>query len=512
MARIAPLLAALAIAALLAAYSFFAVRPSADFTLLVTGILQGNVEPFTVSVKETGTEELRGGLAFLKGALDALRGAARASGARPIVVSVGDDLPGTSQSFYTQGKSVIESMNLLGLDLMSIGNREFDFGPLLFEKRIAEAAFPAVSANTLSADGSRKPFLRPFVMAEHEGVRVGLTGMAPPTTPEESKPANIAGYRFEDEAYVADHVVPEMRAAGADIVVVVTQRDLAKELPFIMRLSAAVDLCVALDYYHAATRPIELGRMIVIPYFGLSKGEELTAFSFSVGKATRRLEPGPLSFVRVAPGAFPPDHEAARLIAENARRIDKIKGRVIGRAAAKLARPYDNTTPLGNYVCDAMREEASAEVAVQNSGSLRADIPAGDITDGMVYDVLPFDNDLVSMDLPGSDLIALFARTVSERRGLLQISGGRYVCVATEPKTWRLGTLEVGGAPVDPSRVYRVATNDFLAAGGGGNEVLKRGANRANHGRLREVVRRRIERDGVLAGTGESRLEVVTAP
>lgn len=508
MVRLLVLLACLALAAIGAAGWFFSSSPEVELTLLVTGILQGNIEPFTVAVKETGRDELRGGLAFLKGRADALRATARAAGGEALLVSVGDDLPGTSQSFYTQGRSVVEAMNLLSLDAWSVGNREFDFGPALLEKRIAEATFPAVSANVLSADGTRKPFLAPYLLRDLPGLRVGITGMAPPTTPEESKPANIAGYRFEDEAYVADRIVPEMRGKGADVVIVLTQRDVAKEMAYLERLSCAVDLCVALDYYHAATQAVRVGRMLVVPYFGLSKGEELTRVRLRIDKATKRIEAGTPEFVRIAPGLHPPDDAAARLIAESARRIDKIKGRVIGRAAVKLVRPYDNTTNLGNFVCDLMREAASAEVAIQNSGSFRADIPAGEITAGMIYDVLPFDNDLVALDLPGADLLALFEKTVAERRGLLQISGGSYRCLETAPKQWRLAALEVGGAPVDPARVYRVATNDFMAGGGGGYERLRAGTNRAELGRLRELVARGVERLGTVGGTEEARLLV----
>jgi len=113
-----------------------------------------------------------------------------------------------------------------------------------------------------------------------------------------------------------------------------------------------------------------------------------------------------------------------------------------------------------------MRESADAEIAIQNSGAIRADIPAGRITMEQVSTVLPFDDILVAMDLSGADLLGLIEKGVSRDKRMLQVSGLEVRIDAASPGEIRVKEVHVGGAPLDASRMYRVVTNDFLAAGG----------------------------------------------
>jgi 2',3'-cyclic-nucleotide 2'-phosphodiesterase (5'-nucleotidase family) len=129
-------------------------------------------------------------------------------------------------------------------------------------------------------------------------------------------------------------------------------------------------------------------------------------------------------------------------------------------------------TNLGSLVADVMREAAGAEVALVNGGTIRAGIPAGTVTVGAIYNVLPFDNWLVSFALTGRELHAALETGVSRVEagdgGFPQVSGMRYVYDPRQPPGRRVVSVEVGGAPLDGDRTYVLATHDFLAAGGNG--------------------------------------------
>jgi 5'-nucleotidase len=115
-------------------------------------------------------------------------------------------------------------------------------------------------------------------------------------------------------------------------------------------------------------------------------------------------------------------------------------------------------------------------VALVNGGTIRAGIPAGPVTVGTIYDVLPFDNWLLSFALSGAELRAALetgvARVEERDGGFPQVSGMSYTFDPSAPPGARIVAVTVGGAPLDEARRYVLATHDFLAAGGNGYTVL----------------------------------------
>jgi 2',3'-cyclic-nucleotide 2'-phosphodiesterase/3'-nucleotidase len=125
----------------------------------------------------------------------------------------------------------------------------------------------------------------------------------------------------------------------------------------------------------------------------------------------------------------------------------------------------DGDTPLGNFVADAVLESAGGDIAIINSGGIRAPLPAGTVTVGDVFTVLPFDNTLLKVSMKGWQVRELFdfiARRIG-KRGFAQISGASFVV-----RNGRASDIQVSGRTLDSNRTYSVATIDFLYTGGDG--------------------------------------------
>jgi 5'-nucleotidase len=152
----------------------------------------------------------------------------------------------------------------------------------------------------------------------------------------------------------------------------------------------------------------------------------------------------------------------------------------IAQAAARRAQPIGVTvgspvwrrvreeSPLGNLVADLIREAApGAQAAFINGGSLRADLPAGPLRYGSLYEALPFDDGLATMPLTGAQLARLVARNLGREAGFLSLSGVKAVarCQAGE---LQVTLTDDRGRPVDPAATLKVATNGYLASGGDG--------------------------------------------
>lgn len=158
------------------------------------------------------------------------------------------------------------------------------------------------------------------------------------------------------------------------------------------------------------------------------------------------------------------DSAMESLIAPYRKELNATMGKVVGQAAVDLYRGKPEA-PLNNFVADLMLKRASRELgapvdaAITNVGGLRVNIPAGPITLGKIYEVMPFENELVVLKLSGLQMYTL-ARQIGEVHGeciagmTLEFSGDR------------LTHFTVGGKPVDNGKTYTVVTTDYLSAPG----------------------------------------------
>jgi 2',3'-cyclic-nucleotide 2'-phosphodiesterase (5'-nucleotidase family) len=149
---------------------------------------------------------------------------------------------------------------------------------------------------------------------------------------------------------------------------------------------------------------------------------------------------------------------------------------VIGTAAADLTRDYIRESDLGDIVTDAMLDASGAQIAFQNGGGIRADIPRGPITVEAVFTALPFDDDLITMDLTGEQIRELLEKSILSEN-MLQVSGIQIVYDLSKPAGAKVASVEVAGKPMEPQATYRVVTNDFLASGGNQFNIFKKGRN-----------------------------------
>ncbi|CAA9324785.1 MAG: 5'-nucleotidase, partial [uncultured Gemmatimonadetes bacterium] len=159
-----------------------------------------------------------GGAAVLAAHFDSA--AARFPGAT-VFLSAGDDMQGTAISNLSWGRALIATHNAMGYDVAATGNHEFDWGQDTLAARARESRFPWLAANLFTAATGRHPdWVKPWTMVERRGVRVGIVGVALPNTPEVVVADRIRGLEFRPAAPAIDRAVREVRAAGADFVVV----------------------------------------------------------------------------------------------------------------------------------------------------------------------------------------------------------------------------------------------------------------------------------------------------
>jgi 2',3'-cyclic-nucleotide 2'-phosphodiesterase (5'-nucleotidase family) len=191
--------------------------------------------------------------------------------------------------------------------------------------------------------------------------------------------------------------------------------------------------------------------------------------------------------VSAAAGA-PAEPDVSRIVEGYQARLAGEFRRVVGTAEVDLVRNGDAESNVGNLLCDAARTATGADVAFMNAHGIRADLPRGEITMEQVYTVLPFENTLVTVELSGKGILSALERSATLESGMLQVSGMKMRVDLSRPKGGRVSDALIGGAPLDPKRRYRVALNDFLAAGGDRFDSFREGSGAVPGGNFRDAV------------------------
>ncbi len=392
-----------------------------------------------------------------------------------LLLSAGDMFQGTPISNLFGGRPVIEVMNRMGFDAMTVGNHEFDWGMETFNEMRLAANFPFLSANIVDEKGGLLPGVKPYIILRKKGLKIAVIGVTTPETHYASKPGNLKGYRVIPPEKVLPDLIEKVRREGAGPVIVLSHMGLDEDRAMASAVPG-IDLIVGGHSHTEVKKPVVVGATIIIQagYYGQQLGVITVSVDAASGKIVRYPERRILRKVRAGP-KDPYDEAVAAVIKKYDDRIREEFGRVVGETRVDLAkRPYESN--LGNLVCDAMRRATGADVAIQNNGGIRATIPRGKITLEQVYTLLPFDNNLMTMELTGAQIAGILEQN-ARTDGMLQVSGLEVVYNLAAPEGGRVQALSIGGRPVAYTRVYRVTTNDFLAAGGDRFGIFREGRN-----------------------------------
>ncbi|CUS83503.1 5'-nucleotidase, C-terminal domain [Candidatus Kryptonium thompsonii] len=143
--------------------------------------------------------------------------------------------------------------------------------------------------------------------------------------------------------------------------------------------------------------------------------------------------------------------------------VDKEFGQVIGKLEVDWKRNFYGESNLGNWEADVMREFAKTDIAFQNSGGLRKDLPKGDIKVRDIWEINPFGNTFVVFEVDGKTLRKMMEWQASGKAELMQVSGIKVVFDSRKKIGERIISIEVGGKPLDENRIYSIVTNNWVA-------------------------------------------------
>lgn len=408
------------------------------------------------------------------------------------LLDAGDVFTGTF-SFLSKGESLMEMMAAMRYDALGIGNHEFDYGSAVFEPLMWRARFPVLGAN-IYYRGTKHRWARPWTVVERDGVKVGVIGVIGKDAASVTVPSGVASLDFGDPAEAVAEGVAALKGK-VDLIVVLAHQgktgpmqtdaearpDVQRDVDADIALAGAVpgvDVLIGGHAHHGIESPIvhpKTGTLIVQTY---GYGTRLGWLRLTLKDGKVVSHEGKLLVVKS--DELPPDPAVVAALEPYRRAAAPVIGDVVGRSEVRLVRDYNRESSLGSFVSDVMRETTGADVAFENAGGLRADLPQGDVSRANVLDALPFMNSIVTVELTGAQVREVLEQGLSLERGLVQVSGIQATYDLGRPAGKRLVSARVAGKPLDGARSYRVATNSFVAEGGDLYRTFLEGRNPVN--------------------------------
>ncbi len=445
------------------------------------------------------------GMAARKTVVDQIRKEVATAGGYSLLLDGGDVNTGVPESDLQDAVPDFRGMNLLGYDAMAVGNHEFDKPPVVLQMQRDLATFPMLSAN-IYRDGKR--MFEPYKVFNLGGVRVAVMGLTTEDTQKMVHPDNIRNVEFRNVQTEAAKVVPELRGK-ADVVIAATHMghyengmhgtqaagdvELARAVkgldmivgghtqnPACMKAENVVDRAYVPGSECKPDRQNgtwvvqahEWGKYVGRADFIYKNGEfrlvKYALIPINLKKPVKTAD-GKTSLVTYTPEiAESPemlqllkpfqDFGQQKLMVE----VGSSDSRLEGDRAVVRNQPAALAVMIGR----SMMEKTKADFAVVNAGGVRDSLPAGKITYKDVLTVHPFGNTIAVVDLSGKevmDYLGAIAKISKGSGGFPQFAGIRLVIDANV-----VVQATVAGKAIDPNGKYRVALNNFVAAGGDG--------------------------------------------
>lgn len=433
------------------------------------------------------------------------------------IVDAGDALQGTPVSNVFFGQPVMEAYNKIGYKAMTVGNHEFDWGieKVLEARKEVATNFPLVAANIYDK-ATNKPveWAEPYTIIEQNGVKIGIIGLATPETLETAKLDFIKDFDFKDPITIANQLVPEVRKAGAELVILLTHIPGYQDKTTKETTGALADLAYGVKgvdgiiggHSHQLVSDI-INEIPVVE--GSNNGNFLSHITLVYDKKSGQVIYHHVEAVDVKNTTFnvEPVKEIVDIVNKYNEKVKPIFDEVIGKTEVELKRDYNNESNIGNWMADVMREKVDVQIAFQNAGGIRTDLPTGDLTVGDIFTVMPFDNTIVTGEMTGAQIKAVLEQSVTLYKGMMQISGLKVKYDSTKPEYQRVTeiTLE-NGTPVEMDKTYTVATNDFLSGGQDGFKTLAEVTWTNTYELVRDALIEKIKNAKVIAPTVEGRM------
>ena len=375
-----------------------------------------------------------------------------------LVLGTGDNTAPGVLSMVSEGRQALDFFAAVAPDADTFGNHDFDYGPDAITEIVRESPQTWVSANVEWADGERsgerfahEAGVVPSTVVDVDEVTVGLTGVTEPKTG--SMCPGATGLAFTDPVAAVRREVGRLRDRGVDAVIVLSHLGSGDD-----GLARGTDVDVILGG-HVHSRRIDRVADTLLTRPG-ANARGLLEIDLDGAPSTDAV-----TVHEVADGPLDETVADAMETRRSEAGLDEVVGHVDEPITRDRAVKHTGECRIGNFIADAYRWAADADVGLQNSGGIREGSPlAGEVTVADLVSVVPFDEPVTVAELSGRELRQLCREADGEHvqavadRWHAHVSSG----LTIERNGSGVEAVHLNGTPVSADDTYTVATTDYL--------------------------------------------------
>jgi 2',3'-cyclic-nucleotide 2'-phosphodiesterase (5'-nucleotidase family) len=380
----------------------------------------------------------------------------------------------------TDGKLAFELMITMGYDAMAIGNHEFEYGHEVLAWEKNRSPFPVLGANFFYKDTDH-PFAQAHAIIERDGIRIGVIGIMGQDAVSAIIPSFIAPLDVRSPTEMVQKSVTELRDQ-VDLIVVLTHQGktapmqtdaesdprLQRDIDVDIELAGAVEGIDVLLAGHADAGTPEAvvnektGTLIMQTY---GQATHLGFLQLTLDGETGEIIGHDGKLIPVDSNRWEPDAAVAAKLQQYRAAYPELM-QTVGETSARMNRLYIEESDVGNLFADAFVEASGADIGFVHSGSLRKDLPGGEVRLVDLLDTYPFVDDVIIKEMTGDQIRRALEQSLTLERGLLQLSGLNMTYDLLRPEMRRIVSLEHNGNVVRAGDLFTVAAPGFLAEGG----------------------------------------------
>ncbi len=429
-----------------------------------------------------------------------------------LLLGGGDMLAGSTDANEFNGMSVVDAMNEMGFAANCAGNHAFDYDFDVIRQQAAAAKFPILAANIIDSRTGRiaEPFI-PYTVVERRGVKIGVIGILGQEALQKIKPERINGLWIANPAEAVNKYAAGLKAAGADIIVLLahigcTQEGDAISGPIepVLKEIQGLDAVITAD-----SHTVVAGRLYGLPVVQAGEyGKLIGHISLDYDTEKKKVtaaKPGVYDVKSLPPGK---NEKLAALLQPYFDKADARYNRVLAYNEQELTNDKYGASPAGDYFTGLLKTELKTDIALYNGGAVRSGLPAGKVTLRMLKQVFPFNNTLYVVRLKGSDIIAALEHGI----GNPQMGQLRFAGLSVTAKKHPQGGSKIkqarlaDGSLLQPDKYYSTVVNDFMLEGGDGYSSLKNAKNKYPVGNDLELLAAALTKIETIKFSGDNRL------
>jgi 2',3'-cyclic-nucleotide 2'-phosphodiesterase (5'-nucleotidase family) len=397
---------------------------------------------------------------------------------RVLFCDCGDTLHGTYPAQSTQGQAMVPVLNSLGLDAMT-AHWEFGYGPETFGQRAAQLGYPVLAINVYDQATNERPF-PPYSVKEIGGLRIGLVGIASNIIDKTMPPFFSAGLQFTLGREELPAIITALRTQErVDLVVLISHLGFPQDMKLLSEMQG-IDVCLSGHTHNRLYKPVLQGKTLIM---------QSGCHGSFLGRLDLKVEGGRIADCRhqliEVEAKIDPDPIVDDLVRQAIAPYLEELSSVVGETATALNRGTNLETTMDNLLLQALLESTGAQLAFSNGWRYGAPIVPGEITVNALYNMIPMNPPISTVELMGEEIIAMLEENLErtfacdpydQMGGYVKRSLGLNAYIKIEnPPGQRVQQVFVGDKPLQLGRHYPTA---FVTEQG---VAQKYGRNRQQH-------------------------------